>query len=143
MIPIPSMQKSVAKPLQRCIETTAREMGCDEVKVARILSRFWEAVADEMTHGHAVRIPSFGVFAPFLMSLKRRKQSGDLRPRCVPVFQPYESLRHQVMIGAPVSREGNRIVEQVEKNRRRDKGRRVFTGQRWFREKLEAAFSDA
>lgn len=147
MIPIPYLPKAKAVTLQRCIETTARETGYDEHAVLIIMSRFWEALADEVSKGREVRIPGFGMFAPTLIQNRGgagNPRGGDPTPRCKPTFAPTSAFRQQVAYGAPPSKLGNHAVKNYNRNHmRRDDGGRVFTAQQKLREKIEASLGYA
>ena len=147
MIPIPYLPKLKAVPLQRAIEKTARETGYSEHTVLNMMSTFWEALADEVTRGHEVRIPGFGMFAPVLISAKGVKgnpMGNDPTRRCKPMFAPTRAFRQQVAFGAPPSLNGRHAMDNYHRNHTgKDDGARVFTAQQSLRDKIERQLAGA
>jgi hypothetical protein len=96
---IPFSSKSTTlEPLRRCIEQTAARSELTEYAVALIAAYFFEAVADQVSLGHAVSIPGFDLFG-----VRQRHSPGDPdgSPRCYPHFSAARGLRQQIVSACP------------------------------------------
>ena len=92
MIPVPYLPKEQAAPLQRVLEHAAQLTGLDEHTLLIALSGLSEATADEVSRGHSVRWPAFGMFSPALVKQMRRNGIYRQYPRCKPVFSPTRTI---------------------------------------------------
>lgn len=95
--------KQAVKPLARVIDRTADATGLDDVTVLRVASYLWQFLADEVTKGEVVTIPSFGAFGAWWDERWRTRPPGKL-PVVKPVFSPCQAFTAQVNLGAPRKR---------------------------------------
>jgi hypothetical protein len=76
-------------PLARCIKQTGDECNVGPYAVAKIMSFFFQFIADEVSWGNLVRIPGYGVFGSWWYD-------GRGRPPCAqPRFVPARPFRMQ------------------------------------------------
>lgn len=131
-----------AKPLQDAIDRTASMSGYDRYAVLRITTFFLESIAHEVCLGHAVGIPGFGVFAPWLIET-RSALARDPRRRCKPVFSPARGFQEQVRWAAPASRKGKQKIAHHRRNHSISSGStrcsaRLFTSMEAIRQSINA-----
>ena len=142
-VQIPFLSKSEdAEPLKRCIEAACAKTGISQYAGITLMSFFLEEVAAQVTKGHVVNIPGFGIFAP----------KEDARPSSVarwgkgrtkPVFSPSRGFREEVRWGAPPSELTEKKVIRHRRNHSLGSGNsrsasRVFTAMRAMRENITA-----
>ena len=137
--------RSQAQPLRDIIDFVANETGLDDYRVSRVMSFFLEGVADELSMGKTVRLPGFGVFAPYLDD-RPQYRSRRPGPVCTPKFSAAKGFRAQVMTSAPANQAGKRDLE----NHRRShsvseenySARRVFQSMAYFRRDIARQLGD-
>lgn len=107
--------RAQAQPLKDVIDFAADRTSTDTRRVVLVLSYLLEGVADQLCSGKTVRIPGFGVFAPYLddRSQYRARRPG---PVCIPKFSPARGFRAQVMTSAPASHAGKRDLENYRRS---------------------------
>lgn len=137
--------RAQALPLQDIIDFIALETGIDTYRASRMVSFFLEGIADQLSMGKTVRLPGFGIFAPFLDD---RPQYCTRRPGpvCLPKFSAAKGFRAQVMTSAPANQAGKRDLE----NHRRShsvseenySARRVFQSMAYFRRDIARQLGD-
>lgn len=143
MIRIPFNSKSEkAQPLQSVIKSTAQETGLDQHTVAIAMSWFLEGIADEVSMGRVVRIPGFGVWAPWLVR-HPAALARDPSPRCTVKFSPSRCFAQQVRWSAPASAAGTRALTRHRRSHsvgsKPDRASaRTWTAMRAFRASIEA-----
>lgn len=139
-LPYYSKRKDM-EPLNDAISRTVARSGYDRAAVIRIASFFLEHVADEVTRGRTVRLPSFGAFAPWLCetkAVKARHPHGCMKP----VFAPSRGFREQVRWTIP-SRKGKEDIARYRRNHSLSSGStktsaRVVTGMEAIRQSIDA-----
>ena len=128
-----------ARPLRDIIDFTAERTGLDDYRISKVLSYLLEGVADQVSLGKTVRLPGFGVFAPYLDE-RSAYQARRVGPVCIPKFSPARGFRAQVMLSAPANDAGKRDLEAHRRNHsvsvRRYSSRRVFTSMKQFRDDI-------
>lgn len=141
-IKVPFLAKSEqGLPLQRALDLAASKVGLSPYSMAIAMSHFLEQLADEVARGRVVRVPGFGTFAP---CLDERRQYLARRggPRCVPKFSASKGFRIEVMLRAPLSREGKVALKAHSSNHRVSEQRytsaRVFTAMHAVRDQISA-----
>lgn len=81
-ITVPYLQKKDAAPLKAALEETAREIGVDDYTVGIVAFTLFKKLADQVTDGKIVRIPSFGAFFPYIYARQTRSGLPDIvQPR--------------------------------------------------------------
>ncbi|RLE15990.1 MAG: hypothetical protein DRJ50_15500 [Actinobacteria bacterium] len=127
------------RPLQEALDLAASQAGISQHTAAMMMTYFFEGIANEVTKGHIVRIPGFGVFAPVL---DERKQYLARRggPKCLPRFSAAKGFRMQVMLTAPASRAGKVALATHRSNHRCSQNRyttsRVFASMKAMRDQI-------
>lgn len=139
-LPYYSKRKDM-EPLNDAISRTVARSGYDRAAVIRIASFFLEHVADEVTRGRTVRIPSFGAFAPWLCETKAVKARHE-HPCMKPVFAPARGFREQVRWTLP-SRKGKEDIKRYRRNHSLSSGStktssRVVAGMEAIRQSIDA-----
>lgn len=143
---IPSMPNAEsAAPLRRVLERVAEQSGMSPYLVALVASRLLEEVADEVSCGHAVSFPGFGLWAP----VARRVRGATGEPsvvRCTPRFSASRAFREQTRLCCPLTTTGLRKIRQHGKNHapnsRATRGSsRVFSSQSAIRAAIAAQMS--
>lgn len=131
------------RALQDVLDATARDTGYSSYEVARLMSFFIENVADEVTRGHVIRLPGFGLFGPWLDQRKWvLARWHPIHPVCRPVFVASRGFRQQVRYGSLPDPAAKQAIERARRNHsigsRPDKQHsRVFTAQAAFRAQIE------
>lgn len=145
MIRIPYLSRNTDREsLQRCLDLAGDRSGVGVDGVVRVMSLFFEAIADELTKGRPVRIPGWGIYVPAPVPEKHRRMSRNLTPRCKPVFSPSRGLRAQVALGAGPRPENVRILKRHRNNHANATGpRRVFSAMQALRQQVAAQLGRA
>ncbi|WP_366517878.1 HU family DNA-binding protein [uncultured Brevundimonas sp.] len=145
MVRIPFLSKSADREsLARCLDISAERSGVGADAAVRVMSLFFEAVADEITKGRAVRIPGFGVFVPAPIPERHRRASRNPTPRCKPVFSPSRGLRAQVALGVGPRPENIKALARHRSNHANSTGtQRVFTAMQALRQQVAAQLGRA
>lgn len=140
MVRIPFLSKSADREsLARCLDLAAERSGVGADAAVRVMSLFFEAVADELTKGRVVRVPGFGIFVPAPIPERHRRASRNPTPRCKPSFSPSRGLRAQVALGAGPNPENIRILKRHRSNHANSTGtRRVFSAMQALRQQVAA-----
>lgn len=128
-----------AQPLKDIIDFAADRTGLDDYRVSKVLSYLLEGIADQVSLGRTVRLPGFGVFAPYLDD-RPAYRARRVGPVCIPKFSPARGFRAQVMLSAPANDAGKRDLETHRRNHsvseRRYSSRRVFMSMKQFRDDI-------
>lgn len=137
---IPFLSKhEQAQPLKDAIDFAADQTGLDTHKVALTLSYLLEGIADQLALGRTVRLPGFGVFAPYLDD-RPQYRSRRTGPVCAPKFSPARGFRAQVMMSAPANQSGKRDIENHRRNHAVNQqsytAKRVFLSMQHFRDDI-------
>lgn len=142
MIRIPYLSRNADREsLQRCLDLAGDRSGVGVDGVVRVMTLFFEAIADEMAKGRAVRIPGWGIYVPAPIPERHLRMSRDKTPRCKPVFSASRGLRAQVGLGVGPKPENSRLLARHRKNHGTASGtsaRRVFTAMQAFRKQVAA-----
>jgi hypothetical protein len=127
-VKMPFMSKSAKmEPLQRCLTHAAKNMGVNEFFVATLMSHFLEQIAEEVSQGHSVNIPGFGIFYPYAY---HPKWDTAPPPFCVPSFAPSAAYRAQCKAECPLEAgwthaQRSKTRSNMTASRERMKNRRV------------------
>jgi nucleoid DNA-binding protein len=145
MVRIPFLGKAADREsLRRCLDLAAERSGVGADAAVRVMSLFFEAVADELTKGRAVRIPGWGLYIPAPIPERHRRASRNPTPRCKPVFSPSRGLRAQVALGVGPRPENVRMLKRHRSNHADATGtRRVFTAMQALRQQVAAQLGRA
>lgn len=140
---IPFLSKSEdAEPLKRCIESACSKTGVSQYKGTILMTYFLEEIALQVAMGKIVRIPGFGIFAPWL---DERPSSvarwGNNRSK--PVFSASRGFREEVRYGAPYSSSVKKKVTRHRRNHGLGSGEarcdaRVFKAMKAIRDNITA-----
>lgn len=141
-IRIPFLSRSEqGRPLQDALEFAASQSGVSQYTTAIAMTYLLEGIVDQVSKGHIVRIPGFGVFAP---CLDERRQYSARRggQKCFPKFSASKGFRMQVMLSAPANRAGKRALAAHRSNHRCSEDRytrsRVFVSMNAMRKLISA-----
>lgn len=131
-----------ADPLRRIVQSTAAQTGLSPHHVAVLASRFWEAVADEVSKGRAVTLPGFGAIFP-VTRMACARGTKTKKTTTVVRFSAARGFREQVRFGAPPSDAGRRSYRKHMQNHALGGpdsrcSERTFTATRAFRQAIEA-----
>lgn len=137
MLPrVPHLAKADdAKPIMRAVRATAAEYGLSEFLVAKVMSRFLQAAAEEVAAGRVFRIPAFGIFAARPVGKRGRPAPCFVASRCwnnevEATCSPEAAARGKKAIRA--------AYHSHHPSTRSGKHQRVMTGQVAFRDQLDA-----
>lgn len=137
---IPYLPDGGAAPLRRIVQNTAAHTGLSPQHVAVLASYFLEAVADEVSKGHAVSIPGLGLFAPVTRTARAR--GSDVKVATTVIrFSASRGFREQVRFGAPPNLTGRRRYVRHMRNHALGGpesrcSQRSFTAAKAFREQI-------
>jgi len=139
-IRIPGMKNGPERTaLADCIDYAAQRSNLSDDRVFKVLSYFFERVADNMCAGNVVPFPSFGKWGPWLEERKIRtaRHNGGF-PYCVPVFVAAKPLREQVKTTAPCSASARASLRILRRNASctRPTAARVHTDQKRYRDSI-------
>jgi nucleoid DNA-binding protein len=95
------------EPLQRTITKCAQKMGVSDHFAANLVAYFLEYTADEVTRGEIVRIPGFGIFAPYGYTPRKK----GLEKHCLPSFNGSRAFRNQLRAACPYRRHRNKEID--------------------------------
>jgi len=117
--------------LRRCVVSAADQSVMSEWQVARVMTLFIQAIADEVATGNPVRIPGLGMFTPWCWTAKTSGKQ-TMQPR----FVPSRVFRLQVKHFCPVSDAMNKQSESYRRShhpssRKHDHGSTRAAMQHW------------
>ena len=117
--------------LRRCVVSAADQSVMSEWQVARVMTLFIQAIADEVATGNPVRIPGLGMFTPWCWTAKTSGKQ-TMQPR----FVPSRVFRLQVKHFCPVSDAMNKQSESYRRShhpssRKHDYGSTRAAMQHW------------
>ncbi|MBI3817445.1 MAG: hypothetical protein HY286_02050 [Planctomycetes bacterium] len=134
-----------AEPLYGIFRRTARDSGLHDYQAAKIVSFFLEHLADELADGNIIRIPAFGIFAPWANEKKCLLARGLYR--AAPVFVPARTLRKQVALSAPYNNRTKPTVTRYRSNHRlnarpKKKNDKVYLSMQALRNDIERQLAE-
>ena len=127
----PYLRRAHAEPFERAVRNTAKHSHASEFSVARLLSFFAEAVAQEVAEGHVFRFPGFFVVGPWLV------ERGIHEGRCLPRFQASPAFNDYVLLNCTARQSRNKEL-QAHRRRRRRRPSNLTTAMEGFRARVEA-----
>jgi len=137
--------RAQAQPLKDILDFAANETGLDTHRVSLVLSYLLEGIADQLCLGKTVRLPGFGMFAPYLDD-RPQYRSRRVGPVCAPKFSPARGFRAQVMTSAPANEAGKRELESHRRNHAVSHNsyttKRVFLSAKHFRDDIARQLGD-
>ncbi len=130
-----------AEILKRCYKFAGDETAMQMEMVALVVSAFLERLTIEVSKGHVVRIPGFGIFVARPRRARYWRAGNQGRPVQVPEFSPSAGFRQMVRYCAPGNTEGELAIEQHLRNNSHrkssaDVAARATKTQQHFREQI-------
>lgn len=101
-----------AAPLSRVIATTADRAGESHYTAVILMTLFLEAICREVGEGNAVRIPGFGIFAPWLWDGRGDSSKAAVYPR----FSAARPFRNEVSGVCPPQLAKNDVLRNFQRS---------------------------
>jgi hypothetical protein len=95
-----SGHSEATKPLRRCVERAAHEMGVSEFFAATLMSHFLEELCHQVGQNRLVRIPGLGAFGP---KVWHPRHDPDALSSAYPAFSAAVPFRNLVRATCPTN----------------------------------------